>query len=70
MNDRDLALALDAAKDVALKARAQMVASAGVDLPEADAALVAYRQAIALQRALETWVLDRAHRSALGNSGS
>lgn len=63
MDDVALVQSLDETRVTAARAR-EHSAAAGEDLAEKDAAVVVYRQAIALQRVLEQWLMDRAYRAA------
>lgn len=66
MTDRELAIALQQVQHLEAQTRAHFEACrARDDLAEADAAVIAYRHAVPLRRALETWTVTRAARAAL-----
>jgi hypothetical protein len=63
VTDAALAQAVEQAAYLEALARAALEMSVD-DLPEHDAALVVVRQAVAVRRALETWIVDRAVRAS------
>lgn len=62
MTDVEIAAALVWARDLEGASR-ECWSQAGEDLAEKDAALVVYRQAVAVRRHLEAWVSTRAIRA-------
>lgn len=64
MTDNELADGLVMAMALEQEVRTSLTASAG-DLAERDRALVAYRNAVGLRQAFETWIAARAARAAL-----
>lgn len=66
LDDRELALTVEQVKHIAkvCQAHSRERANAG-DEVEADVALGAFRLAMPLKRALDTWMQDRAMRAAL-----
>ncbi len=70
MTDVYLALALSTAKELEAEARASWDAMTGEDAQEYQAAMSMTRQAGALRRSIETWILQRAMTGTTGRAAS
>jgi len=69
MTDQELATRTVEVNQVELAARAQLAASSG-DPVERDCAHATLRQAVALRRVLEQWIVTRATRAPREHAGA
>jgi hypothetical protein len=70
MTDVFLALSLSAAKEIEATARTSWDAMTGEDAQEYQAAMGMVRQAGALRRSIETWILQRATTGTTGRAAA